>query len=63
MASNVYEWCDGDATYRNSNVAVKIMRGGSYVDKNSDLRVADRYANPPDGKFFYAGFRCMLDVN
>jgi formylglycine-generating enzyme required for sulfatase activity len=53
MHGNVFEWC-GDSYEKGSN---KVIRSGSWISKQSELRSAFRGAFPPDKSFELGGFR------
>ena len=68
---NVWEWCqDTYATYplvpANDLLAnqgsERVVRGGSWGDAASLLRVADRHALDPDVRSAYVGLRIAIDV-
>ena len=70
MAGNVWEWVADwyDENYYSKLVyenplgpevgTMRILRGGSWLDLISDLRVSKRYRQRPDGSYPTAGFRC-----
>jgi formylglycine-generating enzyme required for sulfatase activity len=73
MVGNVWEWTEdagslyvadpvsdpqGPATGRS-----RIVRGGSFGDDPSSLRVSNRTPNLPDRINVNVGFRCARDVN
>ncbi len=73
MAGNVsewtYDWYDESyytrSPYRNPAGPLtgeyKAVRGGSYLDDESELRCANRLGIPTGVTFMYIGFRCVID--
>ena len=57
MGGNIWEWCqdryDSDKTRR-------VLRGGSWNDPSSNLRVANRFGYFPSNTYYYVGFRCVV---
>ncbi|MBN2369626.1 MAG: SUMF1/EgtB/PvdO family nonheme iron enzyme [Vicinamibacteria bacterium] len=77
MEGNVAEWCSDwhDERYFASiseTTAVdprgpaigeeRVVRGGSWVDDTSFLRISRRYWDPPAIHNSFIGFRCVRDV-
>jgi formylglycine-generating enzyme required for sulfatase activity len=72
MAGNVWEWtADAGTLYLPDAVAdplgpasgrSRIVRGGSFGDDPSSLRVSNRTPNQPDRINVNVGFRCARDV-
>ncbi len=72
LAGNVWEWvADWAGTYTAEAVTdpkgspsgrVRLVRGGSYGDDPSNLRVSNRTPNQPDRVNLNVGFRCARDV-
>ena len=72
MAGNVWEWvADWAGTYTAQAVSdpkgsasglVRLVRGGSYGDDPSNLRVSNRTPNAPDRINLNVGFRCARNV-
>ena len=71
MAGNVWEWVSDwaglypldpvtDPAGRSSG-SVRLVRGGSYGDDPSNLRVSNRTPNAPDRVNLNVGFRCARD--
>ena len=56
MGGNVWEWCQD---WYNSNKTRRVLRGGSWNDPSSNLRVANRYGYYPSNTYYYLGFRCV----
>jgi len=71
MTGNVWEWVNdwyGENYYQNSpqknpsgpdSGQDRELRGGSWSDASTDLRLAVRYVVSPDLKSNYNGFRCV----
>jgi formylglycine-generating enzyme required for sulfatase activity/serine/threonine protein kinase len=65
MHGNVWEWCeDSSAPYPGSGTeeptraaGARVLRGGSWNYNARDCRAANRYANSPDDRNYYVGFR------
>jgi formylglycine-generating enzyme required for sulfatase activity len=72
MAGNVWEWTSDWASIYGSEAEtdpagmssgrVKIVRGGSYGDDPSNLRLSNRTPNMPTSRNINVGFRCARDV-
>jgi formylglycine-generating enzyme required for sulfatase activity len=72
MAGNVWEWVSDWAGTYGADAAsdpkgsvsgrVRLVRGGSYGDDPSNLRVSNRTPNAPDRINLNVGFRCARDV-
>jgi formylglycine-generating enzyme required for sulfatase activity len=72
MAGNVWEWvsdwvgvyADGPVTDPKGGPSgrVRLVRGGSYGDDPSNLRVSNRTPNQPDRVNVNVGFRCARDA-
>ncbi len=72
MAGNVWEWtADAGSLYRPDAVTdpqgpmsgqVRILRGGSFGDDASNLRISNRTPNQPDRVHVNVGFRCARDA-
>jgi formylglycine-generating enzyme required for sulfatase activity len=71
MAGNVWEWVsDWASIYEDAPASdpagrpsgtVRLVRGGSYGDDPSNLRVSNRTPNAPDRVNLNVGFRCARD--
>ena len=72
MAGNVWEWtADAGSLYRPGPASdpqgpmsgqFRILRGGSFGDDASNLRISNRTPNQPDRVNVNVGFRCARDV-
>lgn len=72
MSGNVWEWCqDFFGTYQPDRVEDpqgpesginRVLRGGSWFDKASNLRVANRYYAGEGHKDVLTGFRLAMDA-
>ncbi len=72
MSGNVWEWVNDwyqwnyypNAPYTNPQGPAsgygKALRGGFWLDGWRYLRVADRYGDYPDSRYYYSGFRCAV---
>lgn len=72
MAGNLWEWCSD--VYNQDYYSIspernptgpdsgsrRVLRGGSWGDDPSGLRVTPRYGNNPGGANYYMGFRCVF---
>jgi sulfatase modifying factor 1 len=73
MAGNVWEWTeDAGSLYVADDVSdpqgpaagsFRIVRGGSFGDAPSNLRISNRTPNQPDRINVNVGFRCARDVD
>ena len=73
MSGNVYEWCQdwyGEDYYSKSVVNnptgpttsnSRVLRGGSWAEKDTNCRVAYRYDYAPTDNYFYLGLRLVLN--
>ena len=53
---NVWEWCqDLYGSHGNS----RVLRGGSWTYRTSNLWVANRYSSNPNNRYLLNGFRCV----
>ena len=57
MGGNVWEWCQD---WYDSNKTRRGLRGGSWNDPSSNLRVANRFGYFPSNTYYYVGFRCVV---
>ena len=72
MAGNVWEWTEDTGSLYQADPVVdpqglasgrtRIVRGGSFGDAPSNLRVSNRTPNQPDRINVNVGFRCARDV-
>lgn len=58
MHGNVWEWCE-DCYDKN---ATRVLRGGSWINVERNLRCAYRYRSYPSSRYYNFGFRCAQDV-
>jgi formylglycine-generating enzyme required for sulfatase activity len=68
MSGNVWEWCQNDYRFYNHNnesfvISSKVIRGGSFRDFQSTLRVYNRSKFYPLSKANDIGFRCVKDAD
>ncbi len=71
-SGNIWEWCNDWflSTYYAGSPSSnptgptggsrRILRGGSWIDVARECRVADRGNYPPDERYNYLGFRCVV---
>ena len=71
MAGNVWELVNDwyDSSYYNVSPSVnpqgsatgetRVLRGGSWLNYDSNVRSANRYSNDPDDWYGNDGFRCV----
>lgn len=72
MSGNVWEWCQDwyqNTGYESHNGAnpigpengsYRVLRGGGWIGRAGDCRVAYRYYDSPDSRSHYIGFRLAL---
>lgn len=63
MSGNVWEWCDSPwrSNYNtNPDSSRRVMRGGSFCNRERFSRVAYRFDSGPDISHCYTGFRLVL---
>jgi len=62
MFGNVWEWVDEEVKYMNRSY--KIIKGGSFSNKNSRVFFDSRLSNfvKPETKMSNIGFRCVWDI-
>lgn len=58
-AGNVWEWVEDCSS---SDCSYRVLRGGSWSFKASDIRSTYRYWSPPDFRYFTYGFRLAQDL-
>lgn len=75
MLGNVWEWVNdwyGDDTYASGPATdplgapadhYRVLRGGSWYEPGSYIRVSARYSSGPSGKAFNVGFRCVWEAD
>ena len=71
MLGNVWEWCQDwygayciDATTDPQGPcagAARVLRGGSWIDHDQDMRCALRYGDVPGSRYGFNGFRIARD--
>ncbi|NKB81911.1 MAG: SUMF1/EgtB/PvdO family nonheme iron enzyme [Nitrospirales bacterium] len=59
MAGNVLEWTQ---SWHEKDPALKVLRGGSWVNDTWELRSANQYVYLPTVRFNDVGFRCVQDI-
>ena len=61
MSGNVWEWTlteyDTSSSDDISNSNLRVLRGGSWINFEDDLRAASRFGYDPDDNFHYVGLR------
>jgi len=73
VLGNLWEWTwDGYGPYPEGSVtdpapsgdgsADRVLRGGSWANPPSDLRVDNRFKGPPDGRSYLVGFRIVRSL-
>ena len=62
IAGNVWEWQDQHNIDEDTRFFVVLLRGGSWYDLTSYLRVASHADNHSDNRSNDVGFRCTADV-
>lgn len=63
MSGNVWEWCSSswrDDYSSSKNNKYRVLRGGSYLDKDDYLRVSNRAGNATDCRYHADGLRLAL---
>ncbi len=58
MAGNVWQWT---STHRNTATASLIVKGGSWLDGPSDLRISNRRELDPSKGYVDVGFRLVRE--
>jgi len=71
MSGNVWEWCSdwkddyGRSAERDpggpTSGSYRVLRGGSFLDYDSNCRVAGRSSGNPNARYRADGFRCVQD--
>ncbi len=66
MSGNVWEWCSDLYTFNYDSKPNKsgwrVYRGGSYLDKQDDVRPGNRSAGSPENSYPFLGIRLVQDV-
>lgn len=60
MVGNVSEWC---ASWYFEMLGPRVIRGGSWNNKPTNLRTSSRYKFTPDTRLEVLGFRLVKDIN
>ena len=59
MVANVWEWCQD---WYDRQEEARVLKGGSWYSKKSDLAIAKRNGNFPINISGDYGFRCVVDT-
>lgn len=57
MLGNVWEWVEDSY----GEEGMRVLRGGSFISGERDIRVSNRSWAAPDAAYRYMGFRCVSD--